>query len=336
MATRDRDHEAAAAFVADALARLDDSWVVLLAPRLGLEQPDAIALHEQHGVCVITATGLRPGQPERHPDGYLVRPETPLRLAEQPHDVAERLGRHVYDGYYAGLEDPPRPTSAVRSIVVAPNFDDHTARELFRARGAADVEAAATVWGAGFARDLDAAVSATASSDAVTIAPSGLRRVLAGALTAPTGGGAMRPAAIRDESQPLVADPAGARFRRVRGVGGTGKTFALTARAAELARQGRDVLVLSFTTTLADRLVDLVRDRCTERGADARHVTVTNFHALSEHTVVSAESIGFTSTWPEGSRWPIAIVDRARQVIEQGFDFRYHAILVDEGQDFSL
>ncbi|MEL6892474.1 MAG: hypothetical protein AAFP84_12805 [Actinomycetota bacterium] len=347
MARVTHDQHAATSLVAASLARLGPDWTVLASPRFGLERPAAVALHERHGVCVVVATGIRAGEAERSADGHLVEPAGhERRLDHQPHLDAERIGLHVYDAYYAALDDPTDPAGTVRWLLVAPFVDDATARALLAPRGATDADTAVAVWGRGFddhvesaliGSGADATVGSANSPATRPIDRSGLERVRRAAILGPIPDiAAMRPAPIREASASIVAAPTGARLRRVRGRGGTGKTWALTTRAAELASDDRTVLVLSFTTTLAARLGSLVVDRCTERGADARLVTVTNFHALCEHAVVTAEAAGHRSVWPEGTRWPVAIVDRARQVIEQGFDHRYDAILVDEGQDFSF
>ncbi len=347
MGSRSHDHDAAATRVVEALSRLGGDWTVLDSPRFGLEQPDAVALHPHHGVAVVTVTALRPQEVERDADGMLTVPEHPeRRLAEQPHLLADRITAHVADEHYAGV-DVDDVGDAVRRVIVAPFASDAEARTLFAPRGSTEADVALSVWGSGFEQEIERVVlgrRATSvppppgAADAHhSVEAAGLRRLLDAAVLGPDQHPSVASSvAIQRAAISLVADPLGSPLRRVRGPGGSGKTFAVTARAAELARAGKRVLVLSFTTTLADRLVSLVVERCAERRADARLVTVTNFHALCEHAVDLAEAAGYSTVWPDGARWPVAIVDRARQVIEQGFDHRYDAILVDEGQDFAL
>ncbi len=347
MGSRSHDHDAAATRVVQALSRLGGDWTVLDSPRFGLEQPDAVALHPLHGVAVVTVTALRPHEVERDADGMLTVPDHPeRRLAEQPHLLADRITAHVADEHYAGV-DIDDVGDAVRRVIVAPLATDAEARALFAPRGSTEADVALAVWGSGFEQAVERAVLGRRATSVPPppgttdahhpVDATGLRRLLDAAVLGPDQHpSAPSSVAIQRAAISLVADPTGSPLRRVRGPGGSGKTFALTARAAELARAGKRVLVLSFTTTLADRLVSLVVDRCAERRADARLVTVTNFHALCEHTVDLAEAAGYSTVWPDGARWPVAIVDRARQAIEQGFDHRYDAILVDEGQDFAF
>lgn len=135
----------------------------------------------------------------------------------------------------------------------------------------------------------------------------------------------------------VVADnPSGARVRGVTGPAGAGKTFALTARAAQLAANGQRVLVVSFNLTLANRLRTLVVERCAEYGGPATEVTCTSFHTFCTRVVEDAQHAGITPVEPPRGTWPQKMVAKAADVLERGFDCRYDAILVDEGQDFTL
>ena len=64
---------------------------------------------------------------------------------------------------------------------------------------------------------------------------------------------------IQDRQQRLiVTNPTGVRYRRVKGPAGSGKSLALAARGAELAYQGKRVLICTFNITLMNYLRDLV------------------------------------------------------------------------------
>lgn len=78
----------------------------------------------------------------------------------------------------------------------------------------------------------------------------------------------VEPAFARDQRIPLAQlltpkqkslciNSEGVRFRRVKGPAGSGKSLVLAGRAAELARQGRRVLLLTFNITLINYLLDL-------------------------------------------------------------------------------
>ena len=124
-------------------------------------------------------------------------------------------------------------------------------------------------------------------------------------------------------------------IRGLRGPAGCGKSFALTARAARLSAVGKRVLVLSFNQTLAVHLRQLVEARCDELDADADGVTCTSFHAWCASVVDDAAQSGVHVDEPVRGTWPERIVAKAEAAFDAGFDRRFDAVLVDEGQDFT-
>ncbi len=128
----------------------------------------------------------------------------------------------------------------------------------------------------------------------------------------------------------------GTRVRGVTGPAGSGKTFALTARAARLAAEGNDVLVLCFNLTLAARLEALVAQRCAEYGADPARVACTSFHTFCAGVVDDALAAGFVPDESVRGTWPQRTLAKTNDVFEQGFERSYDAVLVDEGQDFTV
>lgn len=72
-------------------------------------------------------------------------------------------------------------------------------------------------------------------------------------------------------------------YRRIKGPAGSGKSLVLAARAAELASQGKDVLVVTFNITLTNYLRDLaVRWK---RGSTRNSITWLNFHHWCKRVV---------------------------------------------------
>jgi superfamily I DNA/RNA helicase len=124
--------------------------------------------------------------------------------------------------------------------------------------------------------------------------------------------------------------------RGVTGPAGSGKTFALTARAARLAAEGREVLVLCFNSTLANRLRQLVVERCAEFGGDPTLVLCANFHNFCARVVDDAAKAGIVADEPARGTWPVKIVAKAEAVLASGFECRFDAVFVDEGQDFTV
>ena len=144
------------------------------------------------------------------------------------------------------------------------------------------------------------------------------------------------PVQLSDNARRVAANPGGARIRGVTGTAGSGKSFALTARAARLAAEGKTVLVLCFNLTLANHLRRLVVDRCAELGANPARVTCTSFHTFCSRVVDDAAQAGIVATEPTRGTWPVKIVVKARDVLAAGFERRFDAVLVDEGQDYTV
>ena len=131
------------------------------------------------------------------------------------------------------------------------------------------------------------------------------------------------------------------RFRRVKGPAGSGKSLVLAGRAAELAKQGRRVLVVTFNITLINYLLDLTVQYA-QSGVVRRQITALNFHYWCRRVAeITGKDDEYNALWSQGgdddveeilrtrlpskaARWAAALED----------DDRWDAVLVDEGQDF--
>ena len=96
------------------------------------------------------------------------------------------------------------------------------------------------------------------------------------------------------------------------------------------------MLVLCFNLTLAHRLRRLVGERCAEYGANPALVTCTSFHTLCSRIVEDAAAAGIVAAEPARGTWPEKIVAKTEEVLRSGFECRFDAVLVDEGQDFRV
>jgi hypothetical protein len=144
------------------------------------------------------------------------------------------------------------------------------------------------------------------------------------------------PVQLSDHARRVASNPGAAHIRGVAGTAGSGKSFALTARAARLAAEGRNVLVLCFNLTLAGHLRRLVVERCAEYGANPVHVTCTSFHTFCSRVVDDAAQAGVVVAEPARGTWPVKAFLKTRAVFEAGYERRFDAVLVDEGQDFTV
>ncbi|NND74685.1 MAG: NERD domain-containing protein/DEAD/DEAH box helicase [Ilumatobacter sp.] len=324
--------------VAQALARLDDEWTVYIKPRVGLNLPDFVAIHDLLGVCVVEVKDWEPGRHRRSEQGVIETCDeagtTWRRVPLQPRFQAARHRFTVYDQFFALPSDGGAPTEAIRSVVILPQYTDEQANALLADPTASDGERQVAVWGSdGIASQLDKVVCGNGCAHP---RPESILRLREHVIPSVIPTEAPAPIRLTPDARNIEQNQSGAKIRRVRGPAGCGKSIGLTARAAHLASQGKRVLMLSFNVTLADRLSRLATARCAEIGANPTLISASNFHSFCTRVVQDAEQLGIVMTPPKGASWPVAIVAKAQQAFEAGFQRHYDAVLVDEGQDFAL
>ena len=129
-------------------------------------------------------------------------------------------------------------------------------------------------------------------------------------------------------------------YRRIRGSAGSGKSVVLVGRAVKLMEERKRVLVVNFNITMLNYLQDLaVRINPQAR----RKITWLNFHNLGgrlcgdaglnqEMAKLFEESTGF----PDNDQYCLLVNEAINRFSDDYKDHKYDAILVDEGQDFSL
>ena len=308
------------AAVAQQLERLDDGWTVYIQPRLALDQPDFVAVHDLLGVCVIEVRNCSPG--DTLPDG------------DDPRFCATRTRSVLHDQFFALPSDGTQVTTAVRGAVIMPRCTDAQAAELLGTSNAEGDERETEVWGGDSLRNqLSRIVQGTGCAHPL---PESIARLHTSLVASEVATDRPTPAPRSAGAFEIEVNKQGGLIRRVHGASGSGKSFGLAARAAHLAAQGKTVLVLSFNVTLANHLRSMVVDRCAEYGANPTLVTCTNFHSLCTRIVQDAARVGVEPRAPRGARWTTAIVMKAAEVLTSGNVPGYDAVLVDEGQDFEL
>ncbi len=328
--------------VAHALAGLDDEWTVYIQPRIGQDVPDFVAVHDRYGVCAIEVKDWRPGIYRQRDDGVIEYRSCSdggwERSNEQPRYQAYRYRTTIFDQFFAMPDDAQQPTPAVRAAVVFPQMSNEKAHQLLDYASVTNQEYGIAVWGGdGLRQSLDQIVRGDWRGREWDPPPPEsiirLQRQLAeSSITLEL----REPARLSPDALNIERNPHGARIRRVRGPAGCGKSFGLAARAARLASNGKRVLVLSFNTTLANYLRTLVNARCVEYAANPSLVTCSSFHQFCSRLVDDAERTGITtSTTSSGPSYDLSI-RRAREACEAGYEARYDAVLIDEGQDFTL
>ncbi|WP_198135885.1 nuclease-related domain-containing DEAD/DEAH box helicase [Pontibacillus chungwhensis] len=125
-------------------------------------------------------------------------------------------------------------------------------------------------------------------------------------------------------------------FRRLSGVAGSGKSLILATKAAEMLKQHKRVLLLTYNITLRHYLRDLVSQQFGEgdRRLIRDHLVIKHFHdfvsgVADEHGIELPES--------KGDDFELVWLDKINAKLNQTSihdDYRFDTILIDEGQDF--
>lgn len=339
--------------VLDSLQALDDDWSIFVQPRLGLDQPDFVAVHAEHGAVVIEVRDWRPGTHRLASSGTIeVRAASGWeRTDEAPRYVGHRTAVVVQERFFADTNDPPRDPS-IRAIVVLVRQSAQEAQELVGTpRVTMSEERVRYFSGAELRADTLDALVGPPRLPRRSVSPRSLARLVRhlDQPVAAHGSGSDTPAEAggRDE-QPVaggLAAELGAgpardedRQRQVRAAAGSGKTTGLVARASELARQRRDVLVVTGTAHHAVHLHGLILARCAAIGADPRHVSCIHVLGLCARAADDARVAGFRRTASVRRRVQLdahELAERAVHAYEAGIGPRFDDVLVDQGEDLS-
>lgn len=321
--------------VAERLNELDDEWTIYVQPRLTHDVPDFIAVHDRFGVCAIEVKHWSTGAYRAADRGGVECRSGGAWQAidEAPRFQAHRYRQTIYEQFFAHPQDGEYPTAAVRALLVLPEWETSRATKLFvRHQVTPNERQVRVVGGDLLERGFEPLVrGACTPPNAMSITRLHRHLVESDAVRE-----FRRPARLSEGARNIASNPNNSRMRRIRGSAGCGKTFGLAARAARLARDGKQVLVLTFNTTLANYLRTLVGARCKELQANAALVTCVPFHSFCGRLAEDAKQAGFTvPDHGELDRWD-ADVRRAGDVLQAGFERCFDAVLVDEGQDFTL
>lgn len=130
---------------------------------------------------------------------------------------------------------------------------------------------------------------------------------------------------VMDRQQESMAKSLGEGHRIIRGVAGSGKTLILVFRARLLARMfpQHRFLVACYTRALAGQLRALLSEH--------RNIDVINLDKLMYNIIREA---GLRFPGYEGDDADERVAEVARDAVRRGAGPRYHAILLDEAQDF--
>ena len=101
--------------VARALADLDDGWTVYVQPRLGMDIPDFVALHDRYGVCAIEVKDWAYGKYRNTAGVVELRDRGGWRAVDQhPRLQASRYRSSIFENSFALPEDGQLVPPSVR------------------------------------------------------------------------------------------------------------------------------------------------------------------------------------------------------------------------------
>jgi len=122
-------------------------------------------------------------------------------------------------------------------------------------------------------------------------------------------------------------------LRRVEVVGpaGSGKSMLAAERARRLASEGYRTLLVCFNQRLATTMQRDLADAKAPAGLE-----VTTFHRLCELLGTSAGTLPARPSPIPREWWDETLPDALDAAISADEDARYHAVIVDEGQDFAI
>jgi hypothetical protein len=113
------------------------------------------------------------------------------------------------------------------------------------------------------------------------------------------------------------------------GPAGSGKSMLAAEKARRLAREGYRTLLVCFNQRLATSLIRELEDAPAPAGID-----VTTFHRLCERLGAEAGVLPARPDPIPGAWWDETLPGALAAAIAARPDRRYHAVVVDEGQDF--
>jgi hypothetical protein len=306
-------------------------------------EADAVITHPEYGLLVLE---VKSGEPSVDRDGRWHL--GPVALKESPFEQA-RTSKHYLRAKLLDLPDWPTDLDPLAGHAVA--FPDVDLQSLPRGRSLlgpdAPVElvldARALETTDGIQRWLDRVFAYWRGDGAGRYRPLGPKGVelVDGLLRPVVSLHRLVRGRIEDDRAALVAASRMQsrilnRFKALRqveviGPAGSGKSMLAAERARRLAEEGYRTLLVCFNQRLATTMRRELADVRAPAG-----IEVTTFHRLCE---LLAERAGVLPERPvpiPGAWWDETLPDALLEAAGADLEARYHAIIVDEGQDFAL
>lgn len=145
---------------------------------------------------------------------------------------------------------------------------------------------------------------------------------------------------LTTKQRDVIFNKTNATFRRIRGCAGSGKSFVLAGRAAQLITEGKCVLVITFNITLINYLKDLAV-RFAQNGKMRKQIVILNFHYWCKRIAqMTGHYADYHALW-KGADKELVMRNTLPEAVNKWLEDldetkRWDAILLDEGQDFEL
>lgn len=337
--------------------KLDDTWHVYVQPHLLNQQPDFLLVSKMHGATVLEVKDWRPGG-HRAGEGRLEVMDATGEWHWQSEDPILRVHQYKANVAERFLTPPDMKTSlygTVKTTVVLPRWEGAVASAVLKTGSALPKSNSTWVHVAGcevFDDDDEfwAMVHGDVNGKGGGISQRVFDRFL-NRLEEPEAVSEQRlPLRLSTGAQNVARNPKNIAVRRVRGSAGSGKTLALAARAGNLAKEEKRVLVLTFNITLANYIQALVGRWSRQVGADRRFVDIIHIHGFCRDILSEWEGRVAIDDWrlapeelPDGSIDDEAEYDNMILRTQMHYESKighllpkYDAVIVDEGQDFKL
>lgn len=348
---------------------LDPEWEIYIQPHLNGLRPDFVLLNPKIGICVIEVKDWNleamhyyvKEHPSKRVELYANNGERSFAV-QNPFEKIKRYKEAIFNIYCPRLQSKVGFAAIVGTVVFP--FARRQAALKLQAPFLKEVgeDKAAEYWPVGGQDELD--------KEGLLIILPILKRerhsLMTAALADDFRGWLVEPDFAQSQRMPLELDKyqwslANAKktasgYRRIKGPAGSGKSLVLAARAAKLANEGKDVLIVTYNRTLWHYLRDLIARGATSKGW-SDHITFVHFHDWCKEVCIQAKLDDDYSAMMA----PVAkIVDlkldrkeearRLGQILPQILNValpalaheaaksdeatKYDAVFVDEGQDF--
>jgi len=344
--------------------KLDPNWEIYVQPHLNGLRPDLVLLNPHIGIAVFEVKDWDLGAMRYYADG-----SPPRLMAEDRHGKKfwkenpvrkiRQYKKELFELYCPRLDDNAG-LAVITAGLVFTKSDRSDVKQVFESFRDDGMRNHPQYYPIGGADDLEEGAIKRIfpeyqRSSSGFMTPE-MASDLRGWLQEPAFSKEQRTPLPLDERQKMLASTrTKTGYRRIKGPAGTGKSLVLAARAAELASEGKKVLVACYNITLLNYLRDFSVRHKTARKEIRRKVDFLHFHGWCKRVCEEDEEHDekYKALWASSSadspeskdaeQEPSSALDEKLPKLVQRLykntdsnDLlpKYDAILVDEGQDF--